>query len=191
MELPQYEGYYGQKSTPEWKTGSGTIPTISTPQARIPRAGNTRRDFLNRKYEDDLENAKTWRRFTLVASAAGVAVIFLGAAGAIVVGLVAGALAGGLVGGISTLAGLITNIFLHLVYNPAEKANEQLERTCAMIVEEERREEDWLFLDKLDKEEQKKLIIQHLSSRISSSESIPHEVVNRQVRKPPQSQKKP
>jgi hypothetical protein len=58
-----------------------------------------------------------------------------------------------------------------LVYDPAEKANEQLERTCEMIVEEEHREEqhqeDLQLLERLDATDQKEHIKQRLLRHIS------------------------
>jgi hypothetical protein len=159
----------------------------------VPGTGNTRRDFLNRKYEDDLRNAKIWRRFTLVASALGLALVFLGVAGGIVTGLIAGALVGGIVGGISTVSGLVTNIFLHLVYNPAEKANERLEHTCMLIMEEERREaqrkEDLQLLERLDEADIKEYIKQRLFKHIPSAELPPAEGISGKVEKRSRSQK--
>lgn len=148
----------------------------------VSEMGNTRRDFLNRKYEDDLSNARIWRRFTVIASVTGVVIMFLGVLGGGIIGIVAGALFGGLVGGMSTLVGIITNIFLHLVYNPAKKADEQLEHTCTLIAEEERREEqhreDLQLLERLDEADRKEYIKRRLFSHIPSAKPPPAEGAN-------------
>jgi len=186
-QQPQQYGEYRDQSTISDETAFNTTPLSET--------RSTRRDFLSRKYEDDLANAKVWRRFTLIASIIGVAVIFLGSVGGIVTGIISGALVGGLVGGISTLAGLITNIFLHLVYDPAEKANEQLERTTAMIVEEEHLEEqyqeDLQLLERLDEVDQKEYIKQRLFSHISSTALTPTREEKRKTGKYPRNQRNP
>ena len=84
---PQHGRYYQQQAASEPKVAPNASPSMASQQVSgIPvfmaenpkrRVVDTRRDFLDRKYEDDLRNARVWRRFTFVASATGVAVIFL------------------------------------------------------------------------------------------------------------------
>jgi hypothetical protein len=94
---------------------------------------------------------------------------------------------------ISTVSGLVTNIFLHLVYNPAEKANERLEHTCMLIMEEERREaqrkEDLQLLERLDEADIKEYIKQRLFKHIPSAELPPAEGISGKVEKRSRSQK--
>ena len=112
METPETRRYYGQQQTFEGQqqtfelSSSRQMPTPS--DQTFPRA---RRDFLQRKHEEDLTNVKIWNRFTVIASAAGVAVTLSGVSCAIILGLRIG-LGGVIGGGVSSVSGLLTTLFL-------------------------------------------------------------------------------
>ncbi len=144
--------------------------------------------FLDEKYKNDLHNAEYWRNYTRIVSSVGVAIIFLGAAGAITVSFFAGPLVAGVVAGLSTLSGLLTNIFLHLVSDPAGKANQQLEDTCKMIQEEIEHVENMVLLMKLNEDEQREYIKYKLYKRNDISVSIKSGEMSEKGRK---SSKKP
>lgn len=92
--------------------------------------------LLQRKFDNDLANSVRWSRFSLIASIGGIALMLAGGAGALIIGAVAGPTTGGVVGGVAALSGTLINIFNHLVFNPARSANDQLNDTSKILVEE-------------------------------------------------------
>jgi hypothetical protein len=128
----------------------------------LPQFKDEASELLFRKAGIDIANARRWDGYSLIASGVGLAFTLAGIAVLITTGAIAGPVTGLIAGGVSTVAGLIINVFNHLVFNPAGSARAQANDTCRILLEEFKRENATRMLEGLDGEDRqryRKLII--------------------------------